>query len=83
MTIAIFSVLVSFTVVSAQESSEVESEVLENVGVSPEIPAYLDEGEGEISRLGLGVPCNEWDMSIRGQYDFHGTAQIIIPGVTL
>ncbi|MCZ0702315.1 hypothetical protein J2T56_000648 [Natronobacillus azotifigens] len=77
--IAIFAVLVSFTAVSAQESSEVkhddESEVLENVGVSPELPAYVDEGEGEISPLGLGVPRNEWDMSIRGQYDFQGTAQ--------
>lgn len=78
MLIAIFTVLVSFTAVSAQESSEVkhdESEVLENVGVSLELPAYVDEGEREISPLGLGVPRNEWDMSIRGKYDFRGTAQ--------
>ncbi len=78
MLIAIFAVLVSFTTVSAQESLEVkhddESEVLENVGVSPEPPAYLYEGEGEISPLGLGVPSNVWNISSSGQYNFSGTA---------
>lgn len=80
MLIAIFTVLVSFTAVSAQELSVVkydgESEVLENVEMSPERPIYVDDGEGEISPFGLDVPRNGWDMSIRGQYDFHGTAQI-------
>ncbi|SEO95625.1 hypothetical protein SAMN04488134_12116 [Amphibacillus marinus] len=78
MLIAIFAVLVSLTTVSAQESSEVknddELEVLENVGESHE-PAYVDEGKGEISLLGLGVPSNIWNISSKGQYDFSGSAQ--------
>lgn len=49
--------------------------MLENVGVSPELPAYVDEGEGEISPLGLGVPVNGWNISSKGQYDFSGSAQ--------
>lgn len=79
MLIAIFALLVSFTAVFAKESSEVkridEAEGLENVGVSPELPIYVDDGEGLISPFGLDVPRNGWDMSIKGRYDFQGIAQ--------